>query len=220
MTRSSLVNALLLVGDLSTTTVGCGDDSDHDGDVGPDLGPADPIDDVCDVIAGGSRSGQLLEFDLARAYATWRLFSPSGDWLGGDEALARTLEDADDWTDDLAGRIVAELGEGCVVAADDDALNPASVELVGNVALVVPGSGDLMLPAGTSVVAVDLRGLPATDEADAALDVAVALALRQDLALATRVVRTFNGFPSQLYYTMNYYSSAEAYVDVTVAAGG
>ncbi len=182
--------------------------------------PAEQLDDWCDAGLGGApREGDGgLEVDLSLAHGAARLFTPTGSYRGFDLALQDVLEPAQPFGGPFLQDYAESLDEVCAVAGGDGSLVPANVALVGDVAVVIPGTGDVALPEGTAAVVVDVRALPAGDEGDAALDAAVGLALAEDVPIGSFHVRIFQGFPIQ-WDTGMYYAGTEM-LDGVVAAGG
>lgn len=177
------------------------DDTGPD-DTGPDdtgveiVAPDDPSPDPCDRLQPGAPGAGDLALALSEAHADLRFFGAEGQngdaFVTVDAALAAALEGDDAWTTPDLDAYAATLTETCALDATGAALGPATVTLVGDVALVVPGSGDVALPAGAAAVAVDLRDLPA-DTPWEVLAAAVAPALATPVDRLPRRVRGHTG---------------------------
>jgi hypothetical protein len=99
---------------------------------------------------------------MSALHATVREFGVGSSFVATDRALAKAMARPFDGDPRILRDYVAAIGDGeeCVAHASNAALGPARVELVGNVAVVHPGTGTLTLPAGAQAVAIDVRGLP------------------------------------------------------------
>ena len=98
-----------------------------------------------------------------------------------------TIDDA------LLENYAGAMGDMCVVTPSDMTPVYAEVEMLGTTALVKPGTDLPELPPETTHVVVDLRTMSATADVAAA----ASTALQADITLANRLMRKFNGFPSQ-----------------------
>ena len=169
----------------------CGGDDSNDSNNGAD--GYTPAVDWCDA-ALGLRAGQreaLLDF--SNAHTGFRLFGPQADWLGADDSLEVVLQNHTDFEDAFLEEYAGAVGDMCVVLPTDLTPVYASVEMRGTTAIVTPGTDLPVLPPETTHVVVDLRNLSATADVGAA----ASTALQADLVIAERVMRKFNGFPSQ-----------------------
>jgi C-terminal processing protease CtpA/Prc len=153
-------------------------------------------DEWCAHVAGGPSGTRPLAVDLSAAHAAVRLFGPEGSFTTVDQVLADALEAPDALEGSGTGALgayAAGLASVCLVPADNRALPKARVDMVGNVALVHPGTGAMSLPAGTSAVVLDLRNLPAADGLREAIERAAALALASPVARPSRRTREHYG---------------------------
>jgi hypothetical protein len=169
----------------------CGGDDSNDSNNGAD--GYTPAVDWCDA-ALGLRAGQreaLLDF--SNAHTGFRLFGPQADWLGADDSLEVVLQNHTNFEDAFLEEYAGAVGDMCVVLPTDLTPVYASVEMRGTTAIVTPGTDLPVLPPETTHVVVDLRNLSATADVGAA----ASTALQADLVIAERVMRKFNGFPSQ-----------------------
>jgi hypothetical protein len=136
---------------------------------------------------------------LSAAHAAVKFFGTPTTFQAADQALAKAMRRAFAPEEELLSDYVAALGDGqeCVEQAVTTPLGPARVELVGDVAIVQPGTGALQLPVGAKAVAIDVRGLPSAAidavKADTGLPdldpVRLALGNAAALALASPVQR-------------------------------
>jgi C-terminal processing protease CtpA/Prc len=176
-------------------------------------------DEWCERVAAGPASTATLLGALSDAHADIRLFGYADDFATVDRALASVLEGGIE--PDLDA-YAAQLAEVCVLASSDRTLGPATVDVNGGIAWVRPGTGTVELPGGVTGAVLDLRDLSSTPELAAALDVAVAPLLGEDLPRADRAARVFDGYPDQVFsLAYNVYSESLVVVDRTplVATG-
>lgn len=177
------------------------------------------IEAWCDTLRGGLGGSDDEIVGFSRAVSTARFFAVDASERRNSTDLLQSLMEASPGLDALER--FASLGEDrCVAPASAATLAPAEVELRGDVAILTPGSGALSLPAGAEAVIVDLTDLPASPEADAALDAAVGLAFAEDVRVGERGVRHFDGWamssePNSAYTVQNIVVS-----DSIVATGG
>jgi C-terminal processing protease CtpA/Prc len=129
-----------------------------------------------------------------------------------DAALARALAGDDSVSrSGVAAALrtyASQLGDVCSLPADYEGLGRARVEMVGQVAIVTPGTGDVALPPRAQVAVLDLRELPAVDGLDAALARAAAPALHTPVAQLARWRRTHNGPIDEWFSPSNVYSTS------------
>ncbi|MFZ5481379.1 MAG: S41 family peptidase [Myxococcota bacterium] len=184
-------------------------------DTGP---PAAPSADWCERVTPGAAATADVPVALSDAHGTLRLFGPSGDLAPVDDALVAAVAAGADAPDLSAYTAIEGV---CVLDAAAGELGPAAVTLAGDVAVVTPGTGEVVLPEGTAAVAIDLRGLPDAEGLDDALAAALAPAIAADFARPTRSVRTWNGLVDQIFSETNIYdvSVAEWTPDAIPATG-
>lgn len=187
--------------------------------------PAAASDDWCQRVRGGPAGARTPLADLGVAHALARFFGP-GEYHATDQALLDAVDAA------TAGGANPLSGAGvpAVVAAYDAALasvcaapaagglGPVQVEQVGAVAIVTPGTGAVVLPAGTEAVAIDLRDLPEDPALAAALAAAVAPAIAMPVDGASAEVRRHDGMTDE-YFTpqSTYRNSVEVWREPALA---
>ncbi len=152
-----------------------------------------PASDWCEASMGLRESSREPLLDVSRVHVGFRLFGPTSDWLGIDESLQEVLQNQTDIDDVFLENYAGTVGDMCVVTPSDMTPVYAEVEMLGTTALVKPGTDLPELPPETTHVIVDLRTLSATADVAAA----ASTALQADVTIANRVMRKFNGFPSQ-----------------------
>lgn len=165
-----------------------------------DLPPADEVSAPCAAaLAPVSSSGRVALVDLAVAHADMRMFLLTAGWPFIDQALSAALEPESALTDIAAtlAAYAAALPEVCVLAVDERPLGPGSIAMVGRVAVVEPGTGQLALPDEADAVMIDVRSLPAGQAAADAVIRATGLALQTGMSFTSRT-RLLQGFPEQL----------------------
>jgi hypothetical protein len=151
--------------------------------------------DACDAVAPGAPDTGDPFVALSHLHGAVRLFRPSRDWVAADQALVDALE-GETWDPEAALDVYGPAVGGCVLDADAGLGFPlASVELVGDVAVVRPGGGDVLIPDGAAAVALDLRDLPAVPETEAAVATALQAILSGETSLGSAKLRVFTGLP-------------------------
>ena len=171
--------------------------------------------DWCAQVLGGPRGTRDFRVDLSAAHATTRAFGIDSVYGVSDAALARALDvegalDAEDVRGVLE-RYAGELGDVCAVSASTRQPGPAQVHKVGTLALVVPGTGEVQLPAGTEGVMIDLRDLPAVEGLDEILARAVAPAIQTWVDRPARWFRGHDGAVDEVFSPDNVYSNFVTY---------
>lgn len=160
---------------------------------------------------GGPAGVQDPRVDLSAAHALVREFSVDSAFGTSDTALAAALAHDESLTPaglyPALDRYASQLSDVQVVHAGPAELGPAEVRMVGSVAVIRPGHGDVALPAETQVVAVDLRELPSVDELKTILPRMVAPAMKEPVATLSRVVRTHFGPVDEVFSPFNVYST-------------
>jgi C-terminal processing protease CtpA/Prc len=175
-------------------------------------------DDPCErVRAGPGADGGIIA--LSEAHADVRLFGAAGDFATADAGLIAALDVEDPASAPDLDAYAAAVEGVCVLDADPTALGAAAVEQRGGVWWVTPGTGDVSVPDDGAPVALDLRGLPATGELDAALRVALAAVAVGDVSLPNRKVRAWNGLVDQVFSASNAYSTALETVPGDIVTG-
>ncbi len=192
---TGLLTLMLLVGQ------GCGKEEPT---------PAPPetkLADWCERVAAGPPATAPGAVAMSEAHALVRFFSPTPTYYEADQALASALEgDRLDW-DAAALRYAESLHSVCALDATSEPLGAARVEEVGGVAVIHPGTGDVVLPASASAVAIDLRGLPAAPGLEQALAKAIAVASTQPIPRMPGLVRQNSGLTDERVDTATLYTN-------------
>ncbi|WP_043710410.1 S41 family peptidase [Corallococcus macrosporus] len=184
----------------------CGDD--------PPSPPTEPPPpqalDWCPHVTPGAAGTSSSALAMSEAHALVRFFSPGSSYREIDTALTTALEGTTvDWNG--VARAYAEALES-VCAHDATATAPlpaAQVEQADTVAILRPGTGELVLPAGTRAVAIDLRGLPDAPGLEEALAHAIAVVSNQPIPRVSARVRVHDGMTDE-HNTQNVYSNSTA----------
>ncbi|WP_426754435.1 S41 family peptidase [Myxococcus sp. Y35] len=172
----------------------CGDD--------PPAPPAEPPPpqavDWCPHVTSGPTSTTPAPLAMSEAHALVRFFSPGSYYREIDAALTAALEGPTiDW-DGVARAYAEALEDVCAGASTaPTALSEVRVEQHDAVAVIHPGTGEPVLPAGTRAVAIDLRGLPAAAGLEDALARAIAVASAQPVPRAAARVRVHSGMTDE-----------------------
>lgn len=160
-------------------------------------------DDACARIAAGPPGDGTPILELSEAHADVRLFGEGASFAEADAALVAALQGGWEVPDVEA---YAATFPACALPADPTPLGAASVEQVGDVAWVRPGTGEVTLPDGVTGVVLDLRDLPDAPELAEALAAALGPALATDLARVPRKLRGWDGYVDQFYSATNVYT--------------
>lgn len=161
----------------------------------------------CAHVAGGPPGERDPAVDLSAAHAGARFFGVSPRYRVVDQALGEALDAHDPFSLERL-MVYADSLEGvCASEADARELGPAEISMVDSVALVQPGTGDVVLPPETAGVAIDLRDLPSASGLQAALENAVAPALKESVESATRHLRGHLGMTDEVFAAQNVYSN-------------
>ncbi|MFO0550226.1 MAG: S41 family peptidase [Polyangiaceae bacterium] len=172
--------------------------------------------DWCDRFLAGAPSAGTAAVDWSRAHAWARFFGPVSAYSDADQALASALTGDAPFTQPALEAYVSALDPtvACSAAASTVVLGPASVTMRGEIAWVVPGSGELELPAEAKGVMVDLRDVPTGAEGRAAILAAVSRALANPISGLRERVREHTGMVDEVFSPNNVYTMALAYTDV------
>jgi hypothetical protein len=211
------VVALLLAGGLGLG-LGCGSSCESEPAVGSTTAAAGgsagsggaeqppPPDDWCQRFEAGPSGTRTFAVDLSAAHAGVRFFGTNLSHIEVDGALEGALSGTDPWSGESLSVYASALGMACALAANDAPLLPASVDVEGSLAIIHPGTGTVSLPPDVSGVAIDLRGLPAAAELEAALAEATRAALDVELARPALSVRRHRGMTDE-FAPVNGYSN-------------
>lgn len=166
----------------------------------------------CDRVAGGAHGTLPPAIDLSLAHAQIRFFSPENQYSQVDQALvqAMPLEGtlAEALSTDLLSTYANALESVCRVQADDRTLPEAHVEIIGNVAVIHPGSGVIALPEQVQAVAIDLTDLPDSADVAEALRNALSAAIVTPATLPNMHVRQHNGLTDEVFSENNVYANS------------
>jgi hypothetical protein len=166
--------------------------------------------DWCSRIVPGPGGLGSIPVDLSAAHNLVREFSVASAYGESDTALTGALADAVALTpsglNEALDAYVSSMSDACALDAVSTELGPASVQMVGHVAVIRPGTGSVAIPPRAQVAVIDLRHLPAVAGLREALEQAVAPALSKPVDRPSRWVRFHNGPVDEVYYPYNYYS--------------
>lgn len=169
-------------------------------DAGADAGPPPPVEDEwCARLAAGPGGTRDFVVDLSAAHADVRFFGPSDDYDVADEALAATLAEPAALAEPALAALALAQVDVCAASADARPVAAVRVEAMGSVALITPGTGEVVLPEGTTAVAIDLREVPAWPGLAPMLEEAVAPALAATLERPTHRIRRYGGLPDEVF---------------------
>lgn len=185
--------------------------------------PAEPeravvIEDWCEALQGGPPGGDDPRVGFSRAVGTARFFALDADQPSVAADLVAALSQAEPGLEALDA-FADPAGDRCSAEASVGSLGVVEISDLDGVAVIRPGTGDVTLGAATTAVVVDLRDLPATPDADAALERAVAAAFATDVDLGRRWDRQFSGWPMEWGNNSVYTATNVASPDTLAAAG-
>lgn len=165
----------------------------------------------CDHVAGGPSGTQDVAIDLSAAHAGVRFFGAELDGGSADVALANALDAPDALTDggiaSALNAYKAPLMQVCVMPANDTPIGPVQVQMQGAVAVIHPGTGDVVIPSIAAAVAIDLRDLPNREDLEPVLEAAVAPALAGKNSRGTWSVQDDIGLPPELPAFAGFYGT-------------
>lgn len=177
--------------------------------------PGVQVEGWCEAGLGGLPGAREFEQDFAAGHALNRLFSVAPAWIDTDARLAELLDSGEALGPALLSSYADSFEDICALSGVPETTAATTVELVGTIAVVTPGTGTVTLPAGATSVVIDLRGTtPSVDLAGA-----VSLALADDLSLGERTLQHFTGLPSH-DDGWTHYESDLASVEVLAPGGG
>ncbi|NUO50371.1 MAG: peptidase S41 [Polyangiaceae bacterium] len=170
--------------------------------------PQPPSSAVCERMPGGPAGARSNAVDLSATHDLVRFFSPVEGVDAADQALVAGLaSEAALASGDLSDYASALPGVLCARAAASGALlGPASVEVTGGVAWIVPGTGAVTIGAEATAAVIDLRDLPDDPDLRTALEAAVAPALVNPIARPSHRVREHDGLVDEVFSPQNAYS--------------
>jgi C-terminal processing protease CtpA/Prc len=219
----------VVIGAIGKFLPGCSDDSSNTPtpDGGVDAAPIDayiepdgeppppppPPQDWCERFEPGPAGTREFELDLSAAHTLTRFFStePSeGEHCGyhyADQALAIALSGESPYQRATLDTYAQNLVSVCAYDATTTTLSPATVEMIGEVALITPGTGTVTIPSGATAVAVDLRDLPAVENLWEILVAAVSPALRWEIFRLKIGLRHHDGMIDEVMSAQNVYGS-------------
>ncbi len=169
----------------------------------------------CERLPAGPAGANATPIDLSAAHAQVRFFGPVVDYTAADQALAAALVSDEAWSgEDLSAYAAALPGVVCAreAASSAPALGAASVEMVGEVAIISPGTGPVELPDGTKAALVDLRDLPWAAGLREAILAAVSPALATPVPGLQARVRKHQGMVDEVFSAQNVYKNSVATV--------
>jgi hypothetical protein len=166
----------------------------------PDSGTPEYDPNPCAHLLGGPPGVHLPASDLGRAFSLIRHFSTQVDTAPADAELSRALNGSAAIDDPVVAQLAALAPDVCQAPAQTLSLGTATVTMRGTVAVVVPGSGAVpAIPSTAKAVAIDVRGLPATEEARAAFIATLQQVSSLHGGLPDGVERICNGLPDEVY---------------------
>lgn len=167
--------------------------------------------DWCAALAAGGGGGRSVPVDLSAAHAVTRAFATDSAYGPADVALTSALASPTPLTADGVGAALstyaATLSDVCTRPAAVAPLGPGSISMVGQVAVVRPGTATPPVPAGTRVAVIDLRGLPAVPDLAGVLDRIVSPLLASPVPRAATFERGHNGPVDEVFLADNVYAT-------------
>ncbi|WP_241758195.1 S41 family peptidase [Myxococcus landrumensis] len=135
---------------------------------------------------------------MSAAHGQARFFGTGPSYNDADLALVRVLEGASvDW--DVAATHYADRVEGvCALDVSSKSLRPARVLMLGAIAVIRPGTGDLPLPRHARAAIIDLRELPAAPGLEEALARAIGVVSTAPVTRLSERVRHHVGMTDEV----------------------
>lgn len=153
---------------------------------------------------GHAGQGSLF-VDLSAAHAALRFFSPIDTESTADESLVTSLATG---LPNMGKYAVGLDGIACVQWATQDGTLPiTSVQMVGDVAIVVPGLGNVVIPEGANAAILDMRGVPNAKEAPEMIRAAIAPLITTPFTMLAHRVRRHQGLHDAVFSSMNIYKN-------------
>ena len=126
----------------------------------PDI-PAPASSNPCDRIEPGPEGTREFPLDLSAAHASLRFFGTDVSHAGVDGALAAALEGDEPFAFAALQQYAENQSDVCALPATKSSLGPAKVTMVGDIAVITPGTGPVDIPSEATAAAIDVRSLPA-----------------------------------------------------------
>lgn len=166
----------------------------------------------CARLMGGPSGSGNLAVDWSAAHALTRLFSVESAYRTADLALINAMVRDDalqpEGVRSALDVYAAPLTCVCVTPVNRTTLGPARVEVIDNIALIQPGTGDVTLPTGVQMVVVNLRDMPAVEALRTILPRMVAPAMATKVASNGRRVRIHQGPVDEIFSATNVYRTS------------
>lgn len=166
------------------------------GSTSPPTQPDDPTD-WCQRIVAGPASVDPASIALANAHMTYRYFGTASIDAVDRPLVASYANAAVDL--DAYARAASDV---CALTSSTKTLGRAVLTLHGDVAWLVPGTGDVAIPDGAAAIAIDLRGIPDVPELADALARITTLALTSPLHRSITSSR-YDGFPDSWFMRLS-----------------
>jgi len=195
--RARLFGGLCTLG-LLTVSAGCSGDRSREG-VSEGAAVREAEQNECSHLRGGGRGVHTVASDLGRAHALVRYFSTEATPRVSDGHLADALDGVDPSEPDVARAYATRIPDACATDAEDATLGPATVTMVGDTAVVTPGVGRVIVPEGSRALALDLRALPESEAARAAVVRTLGDLLASPAAFLSFEERRCDGHPDEVW---------------------
>ncbi len=170
-------------------------------DLAPEDPPAPPSDDWCTRVVSGDSGSQDIPLEWSAAHAQVRFFGSSNSYHDVDEALSVALDGGEPFTDPFIAleKYADELDAVCALSSTPLAEVATSVEMHGDVAVIVPGVGEPSIPEDATTVIFDLRQLAEAPNMESVLSLHLAAMLTSPVARPIQKVRQHNGMIDEVF---------------------
>jgi Peptidase family S41 len=153
----------------------------------------------CVHLRGGPAGTAFAAADLGKAHALVRYFGAAHDPHDADAALAEALDTNAPDSPTAVTEYARLSRETCVLQSEQVLLGTATLTMDGGTAVITPGVGALPnIPPSAVALALDVRGLPESSEARAAVHRAFDIMLRGSVKLPNLEARNCNGQPDEV----------------------
>jgi len=179
-----------------------------------DTTPVAQVNDWCEAGLGGAADERAVAASLANAHLGVRLFGPTPDYLSADQVLITALADG------VAVSALESYADGfddvCSYSAQTAPSYSGDATEADGWLWVVPGDTAPSVSDDIEGMVLDLRAAP--DASWGQMTAAIGAAMATEVSLGRRVVRAFDGFPTQ--YGAGGYTTDLADLPLTVEATG
>jgi hypothetical protein len=166
---------------------------------------------LCERLIGGANvvPAAALPLGWSKLHSLRRFFGIQPDRFALDGILVDILNQDTPWDASYLSDYIDKIG-ACQVPPSSYSVTESKVSMVGDIAVVVPGTSPIAIPANATRIALDLRQLPETPQAIEVLESALLQLVSGTYRLAGHEHRECHGLPDE-GYTVFYKLSSNVY---------